>query len=76
MTAINTGTLIGGLASICIVFLWLATFHKKCFISILKTHKVIPYGIYVGFGEAITSHFWFLVKGLIQHQKREALEEE
>jgi hypothetical protein len=76
MTAMNTGTLIGGLASVSIVFLWLATFHKKCFISILKTHKVIPYGIYIGFGEAITSHFWFLVKGLIQRPKREALEEE
>jgi hypothetical protein len=52
------------------------TFHERFFISIFKTLKVTGYGVYVEFGEALRSHHWFLIKGLIQKPKREALEEE
>jgi hypothetical protein len=76
MALINTGSLFGGLASASIVLLWLATFHRRFFISIFKTLKVTGYGVYVEFGEALTRHHWFLIKGLIQKPKREALEEE
>jgi hypothetical protein len=76
MTLINTGSLLGGLASASLVFLWLYTFHERFFISVFKTLKVTGYGVYVEFGEALRSHHWFLIKGLIQKPKREALEEE
>ena len=59
------GPLIGSLASISVVLLWLVTFHYKFFESILKTNKHNAYGTYTTVYEAVTTHFWFLVKGLI-----------
>ena len=58
------GTLIGVLASITAVGLWLITFHKRFFISMYKTTKYNAYGVYCDWGEAFTCHFWFLFKGL------------
>jgi dTDP-4-amino-4,6-dideoxygalactose transaminase len=70
----NGGSLIGGLASVSIVLLWLITFHKKFFVSLLKTNKVTAYGVYTTFGEALSSHFWILLKGLVVKPDRAALE--
>lgn len=75
MTVTHPGTVVGALASASIVCLWLATFHRKFFYSILFTEKVTPYGIYVELPEAFR-HFWYLVKGLPLRQQRDALEEQ
>lgn len=75
MTGIG-GSVIGGLASVSIIFLWLITFHKRFFVSLWKTSKVTGYGVYTNFGEALTSHFWFLFKGLFVQPDRAALEKE
>ena len=76
MALINTGSLVGGLASVFLVFLWLNTFHRRFFISFFKTLKVTGYGVHVEFVEALTRHNWFLIKGWIQKPNREALENE
>jgi hypothetical protein len=70
----DSSSLIGGLASLSIVFLWLITFHKKFFESLWKTNKHNPYGTFTTFTEVLTSHFWFLVKGLFVTPDRDALE--
>jgi dTDP-4-amino-4,6-dideoxygalactose transaminase len=58
------GTLIGILASTAAVLLWLVTFHKRFFISLMKTQKVTTYGVYTEWGEACHTHFWFLIRAL------------
>lgn len=58
----NTGGLVGAVASFSIVILWLFTFHKKFFISLLNTRKVNAYGVYTDFSEALATHFWFLFR--------------
>jgi dTDP-4-amino-4,6-dideoxygalactose transaminase len=73
-TTTNYGSLIGGLSSVSIVVLWLFTFHKKFFLSLLKTPKLNAYGVYTDLGEAIRSHFWFLWKGLFVTPDRAFLE--
>jgi hypothetical protein len=60
------GTLIGILASTIAVGLWLFTFHRRFFISLLKTQKVTAYGVYAGWGEACRTHFWYLIRGLFR----------
>mmetsp|Transcript_11085 Transcript_11085/g.19510 ORF Transcript_11085/g.19510 Transcript_11085/m.19510 type:complete len:514 (+) Transcript_11085:64-1605(+) len=78
----SMGTLIGIMASVCAVVLWLITFHKRFFISLVKTNKVTAYGVYTEWGEACRTHFWFLIKGLLRgkqqqqssESEREALE--
>ncbi|KAG7345577.1 DegT/DnrJ/EryC1/StrS aminotransferase family protein [Nitzschia inconspicua] len=58
------GTFIGMAASTVAVLLWLLTFHKRFFISIVKTEKVAAYGVYTEWGEACRTHFWYLIKAL------------
>jgi hypothetical protein len=41
------------------------TFHKRFFISLMKTQKITAYGVYTDWGEAIQTHFWYLLKALI-----------
>jgi len=53
---------IGALASVSIATLWLATFHKDFFLSLARTQKVNAYGVYTDFGEALKTHFWFLLQ--------------
>lgn len=63
------GTLLGVLASTAAVVLWLWTFHKRFFISLIKTQKVTAYGVYTEWGEACQTHFWYLIKGLFPGNK-------
>jgi hypothetical protein len=73
---ISSAALIGGLASLSIVFLWLVTFHKRFFLSLMKTQQVNVYGVYTDFGEALRTHFWFLIKGKFVKLDRAKLEVE
>jgi dTDP-4-amino-4,6-dideoxygalactose transaminase len=73
----SMGTLIGVLASTAAVVLWLVTFHKRFFVSLIKTRKVAAYGVYTEWGEACQTHFWYLIKGLFHKataEDRETLE--
>ena len=56
----------GILASISIFTIWLLTFHKKFLASMAHTPKVTALGVYTDFGEALQSHFWYLLKAKIQ----------
>lgn len=61
------------------VVLWLAAFHKNFFVSLSKTMRVTGYGIYTDFGEAIQTHFWYLLRAKLPGYKepsRAALEQE
>lgn len=79
-TAVSTdpsngpGAIVGVMASLSIVLLWLITFHKKFFISLIKSHKENAYGVYTDITEALQSHVWFLIKGLFITPDRDALE--
>ena len=57
--------LIGSVAFVSIFTIWLFTFHKKFVISIVNTRKVNTYGVYTDFGEALQTHFWYLLKAKI-----------
>lgn len=75
----TTGSLVGAAASFSIILLWLFTFHKKFFISLLYTRKINAYGVYTDFSEALRTHFWFLLRAKLPGYKapnREALEKE
>lgn len=72
---IHYGTLTGVLASVTVVVLWLYTFHKRFFVSLYHTSpKVCGYGTYTSCGEALKTHFWFLIKGLFVTPDRGILE--
>ena len=66
--------MIGSLVSISLLCPWVIGLHTKFFISMIKTKKVTAYGVYTTFGEALSTHFWFLFKGLFVEQDRTALE--
>ena len=74
-----TVSMLGGICAALISSLWLITFHKKFFISIMKTLTYNPYGIYTDLSEVFVTHFWFLVKGLFifgdTESKRLAMEQ-
>ena len=71
--------LIGSVAFVSIFTIWLFTFHKKFVISLVKTRKVNTFGVYTDFGEALRTHFWYLLKAKVlpgyRKPDREALEE-
>jgi hypothetical protein len=72
---IHLGALIGVLASVSAVVLWLYTFHRRFFISLyLTSPKVCAYGTYTSCGEALRTHFWFLIRGLFTTPDRDSLE--
>ena len=79
MSGISYEFLAGSLASISIFTIWLFAFHKKFIISIVNTRKVNTLGIYTDFGEALRTHFWYLLKAKVlpgyRKPDREALEE-
>ena len=80
MSGISYELLAGSLASISIFTIWLFAFHKKFIISIVNTRKVNTLGIYTDFGEALRTHFWYLLKAKIlpgyREPDREALEDQ
>ena len=79
MSGINSLELVVGcLASISIFTIWLFTFHKKFIVSLVNTPKVNTFGVYTDFGEALRTHFWYLLRALIPSYRepdRRALED-
>jgi hypothetical protein len=51
------------------VVLWLVTFHKNFFLSLAKTQAVNAYGVYTDFGEALRTHFWYLLQAKLPGYK-------
>eukprot|EP00529_Nitzschia_sp_RCC80_P000974 CAMPEP_0113477068 /NCGR_PEP_ID=MMETSP0014_2-20120614/20010_1 /TAXON_ID=2857 /ORGANISM="Nitzschia sp." /LENGTH=547 /DNA_ID=CAMNT_0000370137 /DNA_START=56 /DNA_END=1699 /DNA_ORIENTATION=+ /assembly_acc=CAM_ASM_000159 len=75
------GTLLGVAASFVAVVSWLYAFHYRFFVSIWKTDKVTAYGVYTGLGEAVQTHFKYLMAGLFRRDsnsqnEREKLQQE
>ena len=69
---------VGCLASLSIFTIWLFTFHKKFLVSLVNTPKVNTFGVYTDFGEALRTHFWYLLRALIpgyREPDRRALED-
>ena len=75
MTTMDSlGTILGVLASTVAVVLWLVTFHRRFFISLLKTQKITAYGVYTDWGEAVQTHFWYLFRDLLPGREKKSTE--
>ena len=79
MSGISVELLLASLASISIFTIWLFAFHKKFVLSMVNTPKVNTLGCYTDFGEALRTHFWYLLKAKVlpgyREPDRKALED-
>jgi hypothetical protein len=74
---VTSGGVIGAASTV--LSLWLIALHKNLLVSLSSTRKVTGYGVYTDFGEALRTHFWYLLRAKLpgyKEQPRPSLEQE